>query len=153
MRDITGDKDSSRANKLKRGWPGSPVVDSTAQASKAWRSLVTLATLQDSPLYWFEEKTPCGFLRQAVLYGPVGVGVLVTPSCLKLSQAGNSSCLGVCAAPPGGRGCIISESVTRLVGSVSNLPFPTFFSFLPPPTPSCKPLFSDHRPLPSPPGY
>lgn len=95
-----------------------------------------------------------GFPRQTVLCGPVGVGVLITPGCLKLSHGGSSSGPGAFACSPAWREGMHHLQVPDRAYRFRSPPPPFPPHLLPSsPTPSFKPLFSDHRPLPSPPGY
>lgn len=106
--------------------------DSTAQASKAWRSLVTLATLQGSPLSWFEEKTQCGFLRQATSLWPCGGRGAGYPE-LSETEPGWEQLMSRGLCSPSWREGAYHLRVRDKACRLSNLPFPTLFSFLPPP--------------------
>lgn len=90
VRDITGDKDSSRANKMNRGWPGSPVVGQRYSGKRGLEIPRSPGLSTRLPFLLAQREDSSGFPRQAVLCGPVGAGVLSTPACLKLSHGGNS---------------------------------------------------------------
>lgn len=143
-RDITGDKDSSRANKLNRGWPGNPVVGQYCSGKRSLEIPRCPGLSTRLPFLLAPREDSSGFPRQAVLCGPVGFGVLSTPGCLKLSYDGGSSSVpGFFATLPGERECITCKSLTGLMGSepTPSTPFPSIVSFLPPPLPASNHCF------------